>query len=797
MDTKRLPEIDNIRNSTHPFVLEYNDKYEKMELDGLITLCNNDDPIALYELASRYRLGVDGVGKNEEKAAYLYYQVLKKQRNAMAVRYIGWAFLDGVFGEEFKINALEWFELSSAWGSSDAAEDVGLIYLFGEIVEENYGAAIEWFEKALSQGSKHVLFNLGDCYRILGDYPKAKYYLEKSIEEGVYDAYIYLGQLYEDGLGVEQDATKAYNMYSLAYQHDINPEGAYYMARMYFDGRGVPEDNAKAYQLFLEALKLGGDEANYYLGILNYLDENENPVVKQNADVALQFLSAVPEHMEAKANERMGYICVKEGRNEEARKYFEKAASLGNKDAIQMLARLNATPEDERREFMKFLAFEADIEELLKQYENGVQEAAFYIAQAYEKGERGATINYDKAISYYQKMIEQGGRVANQAYFQLAYFYLEGKGVVQNTPKAISYFENLGKNDFGAACSVLGEIYSKGQYTQVDIEKAVYWHLKGADAGELHSDKALFLLYIQGKVGNKQEVEKAITHLCKVLKKEPNDVMANWYMAQFCESGVSENGKVLVRKDKNEALQYYKVAAEGGYAKAFNKMGHIFSEPDSPCYDYEAALKAFENGVNSGHVLSWYSLAMVHLLPEFENEIHYNPLQGINAAKKFLENGDGANGLKELVMGMMMAYYETREEEASYCQQEYLYLFNHFGTMGLSYTSEENKNLLSEIIEDVTKKLIMYLDESIQGINDLRDMLTELDQISEQNPYVEDCTKGLLSKHYVGLAEIYLNINELEKAKLCYEKAARKGSAEAEVQLRRFKTNMFGKLTYQ
>jgi hypothetical protein len=800
-ETEKCPplNIEDIKNTNSTLVIEYDDTYDQTDISELIPLSESGNPTALCELAARYRCGVDGVEKDEEKSANLYYESLKKQRNTAAARHIGEAYFNEVFGEEYKTEVLVWYKLASDWGDGKASEYIGLLYEDGEIVEHNIDTALEWHKKALGQGNKHAFFNIADCYAEKEDYTKAKYYYEKSIEEAeVYYAYVQLGRLYENGRGVDKNEEKAFNMYKLAYQHDIKGDGAYYMARLYYDGRGVEESNEKAYKLFLEALDSGITEANYFLGILNYLGENENPVVKRDADTAIKYLSAAPEHMADLANEGMGYICWNEGRREDAIKYYEKAKELGSESAASFLSKINQTPEDKRKAFLNYL-LNADIDELLKQYENGVKEAAFPIGCAYCHGEKGAETDYTKALMWFNKVIEEGTHGVDNAYFELAFMYLEGEGVAKNTTKAIEYFELAANNGFAYAATMLGETYRRGEHVPVDMEKSVFWYKKAAEAGDKFANQALFELYLQGKVDNKPNPEKAIECLRGVLAKEPNNAVANINMAKFYQKGLSDNGKEVVRQDVRQAIAHYKIAAENGKIEAYDELGHIYCSLDSPFYDYKAAIECFEKAAQKGYVWSYANLAMAHLCNDFRNEALYNPQRGIQAAKEFLEKGDGSRGLKETVMELMMCYYDgTVGKDSPYCRQEYAYLFNHFGTMGMAYTTEENKKRFNKLINVITKRLMLiYLEEGFNGIEKIIAMLGELEHIADRNKYIKDSSKEALMTHYFDLATYYLHNHQLENAKAFYEKAAWNGSEEAEEELKHFTTNFFGKLIYK
>lgn len=782
--------------SDKELILEYDEKYDKTSNEELKELCMNGDATALYELASRFYLGCDGVEEDEKRALELYQRVLQKQRHVGAINRIGLLYEKGIAGEENASDCVKYYEIGSRWGGGGATEQLGLLYSQGLFVEKNLDKAIELFQLSVNQGQKHAYFNLGVAYKEKEVYPKAKICFEKAVELAkVYYSYICLGKFYEEGEGVEKNEEKAFRMYQLAYEHDIKEDGAYYMGKMYFYGNGVSEDNEKAYQLFQEALSGGIEESNYFLGLLNYLDDN--PVVEKNAEKALEYLDKVPEHMQGMASERKGYICEAENRIEDAKKWYERAASLGNRKAVERLELLNESKEKKQARFLNSL-LGANIEQLLAYYEQGVVQTIFLLADAYHFGKKGAKIDYTKAFRYYQEVIDKEAPGIENAYTGIASMYLNGRGVPRNISLAISYLEKAAKNQFGPACGMLGEIYRRGNGIPVDIDKAVDWYRQGAEVGDSVCDNCIAELYFQGKIGDRQNLEQGLEHIRKVLARDEKNPTACWYMANFTYHGVTENGKLLVSKDIPKAVEYFKIAAEGGWAEAYGELGGIFSEPDSELFDYDYALECYEKAIEKGDIWSAAKLAGLHLLPEFQKQSSVNPRKGVEAAKLFLENGDGSKGLKEMLMGMVMSYYDFCGVKSQYSQEGYLYLFNLLGSMGLAYTTEENMKRLSEIISLLYSKLAsVYLDDQLHGLEKVSQMLEKLENISGRNQYIKSACKELLQTDYVKIGEIYLSEANLQEAKNYFEKAAWCGSDEAEKYLRRFSTSIFGKLIYR
>ena len=102
--------LEQIITSKLPLVLEYDEIYDKVKTSDLEELCKQGIPSVIGELASRYRIGVDGVEKDFYKAFTLYQEVMKYQRNAWALRWMGEICEEGGLGEEKESDCIEYYE---------------------------------------------------------------------------------------------------------------------------------------------------------------------------------------------------------------------------------------------------------------------------------------------------------------------------------------------------------------------------------------------------------------------------------------------------------------------------------------------------------------------------------------------------------------------------------------------------------------------------------------------------------------------------------------------------------------
>ena len=173
---------------------------------------------------------------------------------------------------------------------------------------------------------------------------------------------------------------------------------------------------------------------------------------------------------------------------------FSKKKAPVNNVELQYNKAMNLMDNGDSEESVKILEQVADIGIMDTQYKSYGDDALLALAEFYEKGVyRNAKINVDmnKSTKYYEKYVNQNRD--GDVIYKLAKMMLE----IQNFSKAIKYFE-MAATDYGikAAYMSLGSIYESGlnridEYgnksdfvVPVDLEKAMQWYKKLADAGD-------------------------------------------------------------------------------------------------------------------------------------------------------------------------------------------------------------------------------------------------------------------------------------------------------------------------
>jgi len=286
--------------------------------------------------------------------------------------------------------------------------------------------------------------------------------LSKAVENGQTEAMLGLAALYEQGLGVGRDHTKAFEWYKKAAEAGL-PAGYYQMGMAYESGKGVTANRDEAVKAFTKAAELKVPEAPYKLAALALAGVPPKPDDK----AALQYLKsgglAGPKAMETLGN------------------FYENGVGLAPN-------------------------FTEAFNWYKKAADSGLPEAIFRVGTCYETG-LGVTANAKEAISYFQKAADL--KMAPAAY-KLAAIHLGGQLIPADQKKAVDYMHQAVTNGHAPAANELGVVYLQGLIGQpVDTDKALDMFLKSADLGNPEAMKNIAVMFKNG-MGRKPDPSKAL-----------------------------------------------------------------------------------------------------------------------------------------------------------------------------------------------------------------------------------------------------------------------------------------------
>ena len=141
----------------------------------------------------------DEVGKTASKAA----------------AYLGRMFLRGEATEPSFEKALTWFRRGLANGDASCQHELGLMYLHGYGVRKDPVAAANYFKAAAEQDWPAAQVQLGKLFLDQGDIPASTRFFELAVRHGQIEAFYYLAELTNSGVGRDRSCGLATAYYKV------------------------------------------------------------------------------------------------------------------------------------------------------------------------------------------------------------------------------------------------------------------------------------------------------------------------------------------------------------------------------------------------------------------------------------------------------------------------------------------------------------------------------------------------------------------------------------------------------
>jgi hypothetical protein len=188
---------------------------------------------------------------------------------------------------------------------------------------------------------------------------------------------------------------------------------------MYRHGIGVAQDYQQALNWYQKAADQGDSDAQFYLGVHMLYDSDD---YLQDNRQAVYWLRKAAEQGNVTAQEYIGGIYLLGTDTQQGIYWSEKAAEQGSILAADALGKI------------------------------------------YEEGKFGVAQDYQKAVRWYRKAVEQDEDIpyARIAQYDLGYMYQYGRGVVQDYQQALSLYHRSAKVGYVDAIVQLSDMYRNG-----------------------------------------------------------------------------------------------------------------------------------------------------------------------------------------------------------------------------------------------------------------------------------------------------------------------------------------------
>lgn len=301
--------------------------------------------------------------------------------------------------------------------------------------------------------------------------------------------------------------------HDIAYKYG-NMDSAFELGLIYRDGLyGVEESALFAFTYFSIAADGGNNRAQLFLSTLYEKGEG----VEQSNERAIEYLEMAANANFVGAYFSLGRLLSKVKRYDDAEKWLKLALEhLGS----------------EHPDYTEALNLLGDL--------------------YYEKDQKDP-----KVYEYYHKAAIRG---SSRAKFNLGYLYEDGiGGVSQDENQSLYWYKSAAKDGYAPAQCSVGRYY----YEKDDYETAIPWLQKAVEQ-EVIGAKVIYSLCL---IQFEKFPEKAYNLMHEAANA--NDSAAQYYMGCFYKKGF------LVRKNINQAIVWYKKAAENGSKDAKARLSEL------------------------------------------------------------------------------------------------------------------------------------------------------------------------------------------------------------------------------
>tara|TARA_Y100001936_G_scaffold150946_1_gene147199 strand:- start:3023 stop:3976 length:954 start_codon:yes stop_codon:yes gene_type:complete len=276
--------------------------------------------------------------------------------------------------------------------------------------------------------------------------------------------------------------------------------------------------------------------------------------------------------------------------------------------------------------------YKTSLKLMLPLAKKGFSKAQYNLGVMYDKG-KGVDKNIKKAKKWFQFAAEKGH---DKAQYNLGLIYGKGKGIEKDYSKAFKWLSLAADQGNGKAQTNLGWMYEMGKGVPKDFKKAAYWYQLASDQGLAKAKEKLNLLLNHDKEKlnqatngskslkslkekNSQEIKnfpKAIPSLGLEINKTPDEYAKEIIISNDSDIGAQQNLQLTkkteaqvhfglgvrfengqgVPQDYNEAIRWYRLAAEQGHAKAKEKLDLLLNKIKEHFQGNTSSLNKLESG---------------------------------------------------------------------------------------------------------------------------------------------------------------------------------------------------------
>lgn len=348
--------------------------------------------------------------------------------------YMGMMKDSGIGTSQDIFGGVRWIKKAAQQNYGPAIAFMGDACKNGHGTTRNLPEAFEWYEKAAKLGDAHSQNELGMLLRngIKGhdkDINRALILFNTAAKQGYPGAYLNLGKLYSEGLGVEKDYKKAIELFRTA-ANNGNVDALYELGEFYYQGIGGFKSRTAALKYYFTAATQGHSDSMLKLGKM--YEASDGDPSKGPVDAAI---------------------------------WYQKAIDKKNVEALYRLGALHEAGKGVEQDYKK--AFDL----YKKSYDRGSEEAGLALARLYEDG-NGVSQNLNQTRNIYQKAAKTGNPIAM---LETGRLYRYGIGGAKDFIEAYKWFALAAKfldDEEKKAAAVVARIETTNNLAENDLNYA-------------------------------------------------------------------------------------------------------------------------------------------------------------------------------------------------------------------------------------------------------------------------------------------------------------------------------------
>lgn len=204
---------------------------------------------------------------------------------------------------------------------------------------------------------------------------------------------------------------------------------------------------------------------------------------------------------------------------------------------------------------------------------------------------------------YCEKLVmlaERGNPIAQN---NLGVCYSRGINVEKNDSLAYVWYKKGADNGDGAAMSNLGDFYLSGRFVKKDMKEAARLFEASSEKNRAEGTTNLGLMYLKGQYFQR-DPQKAFELFCKAVKDHERHIFHYNHKIYALVGRCYQDG-IGTEKNMDQALKYYKIAANNGFLDAYGMLGSLYENGTGVAKDYAAAENWYKQGAakNNGYCL--------------------------------------------------------------------------------------------------------------------------------------------------------------------------------------------------